>query len=687
MKLTIKGISLFVLFFFSSIGTLFSQNLQIADYLSAPYCSQVIKSTDGSRIAWLSEQKGTRTIYVGVAPNFEAREVFSSDGDDGQVIGNMQFAKDNTQLFFVHGSGHNKEGVSANPASFVDYPIQQLKSIDLGTVEVTLLGKYSNYLLSHDGQHIFVPSASDLYKINIKDRIATKIITMRGTFSDLKLSKDNQKILFTSNRGDHSYIGIYTIGEKSIQWLSPGVDRDHIPEWSPDESKIAFIRAPGTKKGELRNIMGGIPFQIMVHDLLTKETKVIWKSPSDDGGFAQYYFSNPLNWSTSNKIWFYSEHEGWMNIYTMNPDGSQLESVIKGKCEVEQSIEVMSGDAIIFSTNCGDIDRRDIYQYNFSTKQTNALTDGDAIETHPVMLKDGQLIYRQGGTNYPTRITKLYNQQETIIFPKQIPASFPSSQHVIPKQVLFTAADGTKVHGQLFTKDQSGSKPGILFMHGGPIRQMLLGYHYSSYYAFAYAMNQYLAQQGYAVISVNFRAGIGYGKDFRRAEKQGPRGASEYADIVAAAKYLQDLPYVNADRIGLWGGSYGGFLTAMGLARNSDIFKAGVDLHGVHDWNWRATDFSPGGSWGIDKSLMNLAYKSSPVSDLSKWTSPVLFIHGDDDRNVMYGQTVDLVQRLRERNVEHELLVFPDEVHGFYRFDSWLRTYEAAARFFDRHLK
>lgn len=135
------------------------------------------------------------------------------------------------------------------------------------------------------------------------------------------------------------------------------------------------------------------------------------------------------------------------------------------------------------------------------------------------------------------------------------------------------------------------------------------------------------------------------------------------------------------------GGSYGGFLTAMGLARNSDIFKAGVDLHGVHDWNWRATDFSPGGSWGIDKSLMNLAYKSSPVSDLSKWTSPVLFIHGDDDRNVMYGQTVDLVQRLRERNVEHELLVFPDEVHGFYRFDSWLRTYEAAARFFDRHLK
>jgi len=166
--------------------------------------------------------------------------------------------------------------------------------------------------------------------------------------------------------------------------------------------------------------------------------------------------------------------------------------------------------------------------------------------------------------------------------------------------------------------------------HGGPIRQMLLGYHYSSYYANAYAMNQYLANQGYAVISVNFRAGIGYGRAFRRAADQGPRGASEYQDIVAAAKYLQQLDYVDADRIGLWGGSYGGLLTAQGLARNSDIFKAGVDLRGVHDWAWRATDFSPSGAWGIDKSLMDLALESSPVADIDGWISPVLFVHGDE---------------------------------------------------------
>ena len=113
---------------------------------------------------------------------------------------------------------------------------------------------------------------------------------------------------------------------------------------------------------------------------------------------------------------------------------------------------------------------------------------------------------------------------------------------------------------------------------------MLLGFHYMEYYHNAYAMNQYLASKGYTVLSVNYRLGIMYGRKFREPPKSVWRGASEYQDVVAGAKFLQTLDNVDPQRIGLWGGSYGGFLTAMGLARNSDIFKAGVDFHGVHDW-------------------------------------------------------------------------------------------------------
>jgi dipeptidyl aminopeptidase/acylaminoacyl peptidase len=145
------------------------------------------------------------------------------------------------------------------------------------------------------------------------------------------------------------------------------------------------------------------------------------------------------------------------------------------------------------------------------------------------------------------------------------------------------------------------------------------------------------------------------------------------------------LPEVDGSKIGLWGGSYGGYLTAMGLARNPELFKAGVDLHGVHDWSFDAQDAT--NSWGLAKSDMDLAYKSSPVSDLSKWTGPVLMVHGDDDRNVQFQQTIDLTEKLREKNVPLELLVLPDEIHGFLRYESWTKVYTAAKDFFDRKLK
>jgi dipeptidyl aminopeptidase/acylaminoacyl peptidase len=265
------------------------------------------------------------------------------------------------------------------------------------------------------------------------------------------------------------------------------------------------------------------------------------------------------------------------------------------------------------------------------------------------------------------------------------PKNFPAEQLVTPKQVTFNADDGLEIHGQLFlpTNGKAGEKsPAVVFMHGGPIRQMLLGWHYMYYYANSYAMNQYLASRGYIVLAVNYRSGIGYGRAFREAAGRAGRGATEYKDIVAAGKYLQSRSDVDPSRVGLWGGSYGGFLTAMGLARNSDIFAAGVDFHGVHDWptdNWDGKNIPP--------ELTKLAHESSPVTSVDTWKSPVLFIHGDDDRNVYFTQTVDLVARLRARGVTIEQLVFPDDVHDFLLNRNWLAGYRATSDFFDRRLK
>ncbi|MGH9561814.1 MAG: alpha/beta hydrolase family protein, partial [Terracidiphilus sp.] len=259
---------------------------------------------------------------------------------------------------------------------------------------------------------------------------------------------------------------------------------------------------------------------------------------------------------------------------------------------------------------------------------------------------------------------------------------------VKPEVVTFPAADGLTIHGQLFQTAHSRnaeSRPAVIFVHGGPVRQMLPGWHYMDYYSNSYAMNQYLASRGFVVLSVNYRGGIGYGQAFRRAKDQGPTGASEYQDVLAGREFLAQLPAVDSARIGIWGGSYGGLLTALALARNSDLFAASVDFHGVHDWAQMAKD-SHGAGRGIDESLYDIAYKSSPDAAAATWRSPALFIHGDDDRSVPFNQTTDLVRRLREQGVHVETLIFPDEEHGFLRYATWLRAYGATAEFLSRTL-
>ena len=425
----------------------------------------------------------------------------------------------------------------------------------------------------------------------------------------------------------------------------------------------------------------------MVADAATGNAKSIWQSPSDDGGFAQYYPTRPLQWTSSNKILFYSEHEGWNHIYSINPDGTEVTDLTPGACEVENNSISPDGEVLYFTSNCKDINRRHIWKVPISSGKAEIVTESEGIQTNPIALEGDYLAYREGTYNQPT--TAVIQQGNDKVILSNLTSSYPQDQFIEPQAVTFESSDGLTIHGQLFLPSDktSDESPAVIFMHGGPIRQMLLGYHYRGYYANAYVLNQFLASQGYVVLSVNYRDGIGYGKDFRRAENQGPRGASEYKDIIAAGRYLQSRSDVDAERIGLWGGSYGGYLTAMGLAKNSDLFKAGVDFHGVHDWAWRGRDFSPGGGWGITEELMDQAYHSSPISELQYWSSLVLIISGDDDRNVMFGQSIDLKNKLDELGVPNEVLVFPDEVHGFLRYESWLKSYEQTVDFFNRFLK
>jgi len=236
-------------------------------------------------------------------------------------------------------------------------------------------------------------------------------------------------------------------------------------------------------------------------------------------------------------------------------------------------------------------------------RNTLRASTGEGLEWSPAVTGDGRTLayFASGATVPPVAFVRPLSTSDRAdanrlanvhaMIAGQPAADFPSAQLVKPRDVTFKAADDVTVHGDLFGADAHDQatagqtrRPAILFVHGGPPRQMLLGWHSMGYYANAYAMNEYFATRGFIVLSVNYRLGIGYGFDFQRPANAGDLGASEYQDVLAAGRYLQQRPDVDPARIGIWGGSYGGFLTALALGRNSDVFAAGVDLHGVHSF-------------------------------------------------------------------------------------------------------
>lgn len=688
-----SGIACFFILLFVFLAVQQAQSFSLEDIMSYAFPSSLTVSPKGALVAWVFNQEGKRNIWIAQGPDYKARQLTHYSEDDGQEVGQLAFNFDGTVIVYVRGGSANRSGENPNPTSSTDGTEQALWAIKTEGGEPWRLARGGHPVLSPIDNQVVYSTRGQIYILTIDESPRSRLLfSARGRNGSPAWSPDGAKLAFVSSRGDHSFIGIYDMEEKVIGWISPSVDQDRYPVWSPCGRAIAFIRFPGLMGTP--SYRSGSRFTLMVGDVESLKAEKIWDCPNETGGFAQYYPDQTLRWAAEGHLVFYSEHEKWMHLYSVSIKDKKLICLTPGDHEVEHSFLSKDGKTLIYSSNSGDIDRRHLWSVPASGGKPKILTAGNGIEWSPVLVSEGEdVVFLCSTATQPASpaVMTIKGKKMRLIAPEAIPERFPAKELVEPEQVVFKTPDGLLIHCQLFCpKDaRSGDKrPAVIFMHGGPIRQMLLGWHMRGYYHNAYALNQYLASKGYIVLSVNYRSGIGYGFDFRTAPDQGPRGASEYQDIVAAGRYLQKRPDVDPGKIGLWGGSYGGYLTALGLARDSELFAAGVDLHGVHDWSLRGRR-RDGGGWGIHgEELMSSAYQSSPVADVYFWSSPVLFVHGDDDRNVDFIQTTDLVQRLRQIGKAHiELLIFPDEVHGFLLHRVWLEVYNAAADFFDRFLK
>jgi len=664
--------------------------------LSAPFPSDLTAAKGSSRVAWVFDQQGRRNVWVTEAPGFPARQLTKYNQDDGQELSDLSFSSGGNVLLYVRGGEKNSAGQVPNPTSnpagaeqavwTVAWEGGEPKRIDAGhSPDASSRGTIA---YEKDGQIWLAP---------LEGSEKPQQLVVRGHNSDPHWSPDGGKLAFVTARDDHSFIALYDVATKSISFLAPTVDFDSNFVWSLDGKRIAFVRRPAQEREASQGVFIAPdkpnPWAIWVADADTCLAKQIWHSSrTPQGSFphmAEETGGGVLNWAANDQLLMASEEDGWQHLYALSADGGAPRLLTPGNCEVEQWSFTPDQKVVLFNSNCGDVDRRHIWSVAMAGGSPQQLTSGNGIEWSPVALNDGRtLTYLGSQATSPARpfaTTLTTSHSSTALAQNTWPTDFPSDRLVSPQQVIFKSTNGVELHGQLFVPAGLKSRekcPALIFLHGGPVRQMLLGWHYMFYYSNSYAMNQYLAGRGYIVLALNYRSGIGYGRAFREAPGRAARGASEYQDVVAAGKLLQNRPDVDPKRIGLWGGSYGGYLTALGLGRNSDLFAAGVDFHGVHDWptdNWAGKN--------IPAELTKLGHDSSPVAAVNTWNSPVLFIHGDDDRNVYFTQTVDLTARLREKGVEIEELIFPDEIHDFLLSRSWLAAYHAASDFFDRRLR
>ena len=720
----------------------------IAPFLSPASPLTLASARNADRIAWMVYDRGLRNVYTAAAPDFRAVRVTNFLRDDGTDLTDVKVSDDGRIIVFVRGSAPNRFGWVANPSHDPSGAERAIWAVRSTGGPAWRVAEGAAPQLSPDGRTVLFTRNGQIYRARVMrgatvtamDTGGVPFIQAWGRNGTPTWSPDGRRVAFVSDRENHAFVAVYDVSTRTVTYLAPSVDCDGGPTWSPDSKQLAFYRRPGTPFGNQQQrgaggignpagaavsanttslvgnpsggcaagaggglraatagrpdadgtglrrspgfytatFAGGHTLELMIADVVTGKSTRVWRNAPGDSVFTS--LAN-MTWAGNSVIFPVNvpkdEWDRWYRIPVSGGEPSVL-TTTDGMIEDATSVALSKdgGHTLYYCTNATDIERRHIWAVSTSGGTPRRVSSGSGIETYPQPLASGAslaVISFDARTPASIAIVPTAGGAPRRIFPT-LGAAFPTAKHVVPEVVATKAADGLALSNTLFLpKDmKAGEKrPALIFVHGGPRRQMMPGYHYMQFYHWAYAVNQWLADQGYIVLSINYRSGVGYGKSFANAPNTQGRGNSEYQDVVAGAKYLQGRADVDPTRVGIWGLSYGGLLTSQALARNSDIFVAGADLAGVH-------------LYGNVIDTANLAFRSSAVGAMDTWTSPVFLVHGDDDRNVDFAQTVGLVQLLRARDVYHELIVVPDDLHESMIHANWIDTFDRMGEFLKR---
>jgi len=648
-----------------------TERFTMASVIAAPFIYPPARSGDGTAIAYITREAKARNIYF-LRPGEPARMIASYPHDDGiDMSSPPALSRTGAALAWSRGGRVNRQGDAANPNSFTVKPQQQVWISGSGDDAPRLLGPGTDPMFTPGDSHILwragdtVMGAALTWKDGKLLGVGSPEEFLMGRRAGLTFSPDGSKVAYEQRDG----VEIYDFKTRIAVVIPHGGDIDRNPVWSPDGAQLLFRRESARSPNQIRNACGrsrycgpvvdAQPWAIWVADARGGNVRKVWQARPGMGSvfYALDQFYAPgsggaqMFWSADQKtIAFAWEGDGWRHLYAVPVAGGEARLLTPGEGEVEMADVSADGTEIFYATNIGDLDRRHISAVTFDGK-VRAVTSGSESQWSPLPLAGGRLAYVHAGwaTTPTVRVQDADGRETIAAFPKA-PADFPASLVVEPQNVAFPASDGQTAYGNLFVPaKQTGCA--VVFSHGGIRRQMLPGFHYMDAYHYLYAMNQYLAGRGCVVLSVEYRSSIMRGHAFRNAPGWGLTENSELRDFVGAVTFLKGRKDLNVSKgIGIYGLSWGGYMTAQLLARHSDLYKVGFDMAGVH------TADDPQG------------LSRSAVSFLDSWTSPIFLSQGDDDMNVDFNEGTKLARLLQVKKPKlgFKQQALPGQTHDLY---------------------
>ncbi|MBF0859785.1 S9 family peptidase [Gluconobacter sp. LMG 31484] len=654
---------------------------QLGALLGMPYANGLTGAAKTARLAWVEQRDGIRNILIsdgGAAP----RKVTAYTQDDGTDLWGLALSPDGRTLAFVEGGDAEYPNDHAPNAGNAAVPGRETVRVILPDGRTVTAGEGHSPVFSPDGRLLAFMRGGALL-VGQPGQTPHMVMTTPGEITTLHWSPDSSRLALEIDRGSHSLIALWSARNSSAApvFLPAALGHDQEATFSPDGRSIAFVRAYQPLLTAERG--KGHFWSLQVYDTAAGAEYTLWTAPEGAGNQFWAPEGMGLTWTRNGQLLFPWEGSGWLRLCALpvttpaatprclTPDGAEIASYRLSADETH----------LLYTANIGDPDHWRAWSQPLDNSQPVALSDPNE-QVMDLTMAGPALAMMATGKDQPAHLVVLQNNTRHLPVTPTIPAGFTFTT---PQIVHLRSDDGRDIHGQLFLPPAGtpGPHPALVFVHGGPQRQMLPAFNPMGYYSNAYAMNQFLASRGYVVLAVNYRSGTGYGLAFRDAPGIGRAGASEYKDVHAAGLFLRNRSDVAPGKIGIWGGSWGGYLTALALARNSDLFVAGADFHGVHDMT--EPDHS-GLSPEERQRAKESEWRSSPIADIAHWRSPVLLIHGDDDFNVEFEQSVLLARMLVARNIPFEDHVFPGERHAFLRTQDWLSAYLWTLHFFDTKL-